>query len=39
MRQEERRVFPMLYLMATQNNPDLDKILPPEISPEQAVYR
>jgi hypothetical protein len=38
MREEERRVFPMLYLMATQNNPDLDKLPPPVISPEQAVY-
>src|SRR4026209_542343 len=32
MREEERRVFPMLYLMATQNNPDLDKLSAPAIS-------
>ncbi len=37
MRQEERRVFPMLHLMANQNNPDLDRLPAPVISPEQAA--
>lgn len=37
MRQEERRVFPMLHLMANQNNPDLDRLPAPVITPEQAA--
>jgi hypothetical protein len=37
MRQEERRVFPMIHLIATVNNPDLDKLPPPVITPEQAA--
>ena len=37
MRQEELRVFPMVYLMATQTNPDLDRLPAPTISEAQAV--
>lgn len=37
MREEERRVFPMLYLMASESNPDLDRLPVPTISPEQAI--
>ena len=38
MREEERRVFPMLYLMASENDPDLDRLPVPVITPEQEVY-
>jgi hypothetical protein len=38
MREEERRVYPMLYVMANENDPNLDRLPVPEISPEQAVY-
>lgn len=37
MREEERRVFPMLYLIVTKNNPDLDQLPDPVITPEQAA--
>ncbi|MDQ2682090.1 MAG: hypothetical protein M3Y37_01045 [Chloroflexota bacterium] len=37
MRQEERRVFPMLHLMANENDPDLDRLPEPVITPEQAA--
>ena len=37
MREEERRVFPMLHKMATDNNPDLDRLPIPVITPEQAA--
>jgi hypothetical protein len=37
MREEERRVFPMLYLMASENNPDLDRSPATVISPEQEI--
>jgi hypothetical protein len=37
MRQEERRIFPMIHLIATQNNPDLDRLPAQEITPEQAA--
>ncbi len=37
MRQEERRAFPMLHLMANENNPDLDRLPVPVISAEQAA--
>ncbi len=36
MRQEERRVFPMLHQIANLNNPDLDRLPAPVITPEQA---
>lgn len=38
MREEERRVFPMLHRMATQSNPDLDKLPAPAITPDQAAF-
>jgi hypothetical protein len=38
MREEERRVYPMLYVMANENDPDLDRLPVPQITPEQAVY-
>jgi len=31
MREEERRVYPMLYVMANENDPDLDRLPVPEI--------
>lgn len=37
MRQEERRIFPMLFQMAHENNPDLDKLPPQVVTPEQAA--
>jgi hypothetical protein len=37
MRQEERRVFPMLFLMGNENNPNLDKLPEQVITPEQAA--
>jgi hypothetical protein len=37
IREEERRVFPMLYAMASEDNPDLDRLPVPSISPEQEV--
>lgn len=38
MREEERRVFPKLHAIATQNNPDLDKLPIPAITPDQAAF-
>ena len=38
MREEERRVFPRLHAIATQNNPDLDKLPAPIITPDQAAF-
>lgn len=37
MRDEERRVFPMIHLIATQTNPDLDKLPPVVNGPEQIA--
>lgn len=37
MRQEERRVFPMLYQIANMDNPDLDRLPEPVITQEQAT--
>jgi hypothetical protein len=37
MRQEERRVFPKLHLIASENNPNLDRIPMPVITSEQAA--
>lgn len=36
MRQEERRVFPMIYLIGNEPNPNLDRLPPVTITPEQA---
>ena len=38
MREAERRIFPMLYAIVTQNNPDLDKLPTPVITPDQAEF-
>lgn len=38
MREEERRVFPMLFAMASENDPDLDQLPTPGISAEQEIY-
>jgi hypothetical protein len=38
MREEERRVFPMLHAIVTQNNPDLDRLPAPAITPDQAAF-
>ena len=38
MREEERRVFPMLHAIATHNNPDLDKLPVPALTPDQAAF-
>src|SRR5215210_2451728 len=37
MRQEERRIFPKLHLMATETNPDLDRLPEPAITTEQRA--
>ncbi|MFL5759059.1 MAG: DinB family protein [Thermomicrobiales bacterium] len=37
LRDEELRVFPMIHLIATRNNPDLDKLPPFASSPAQAA--
>lgn len=38
MREEERRVFPLLHAIATRNNPELDKLPPPIITPDQVAF-
>jgi hypothetical protein len=38
LRQEERRVFPMLHLMARENNPNLDLLPIPVIDERQAEF-
>src|SRR5687768_5127253 len=38
MREEERRGFARLHAIATMNNPDLDKLPAPIITPDQAAF-
>jgi len=38
LRNEELRVFPMIHLIATQNNPDLDKLPGVKLTPAQVAH-
>src|SRR5262245_4917273 len=38
LRNEELRIFPMIHLIATQNNPDLDRLPEVNLTPAQIAH-